>query len=107
MDSQAAIKSRDSEDVRSKTVLRCRNSLNRICNTHYVSLCWVPRHRNIKGNETADRLAKNGSALDFQHTECVSVDVPIGALKKEIDLKAREMSNSAWSARSDCDISRS
>ena len=38
------------------------NTLNRLGTSHSVTIHWVPGHTNIPGNETADELARRGSA---------------------------------------------
>jgi ribonuclease HI len=55
------------EDVRttSPLVRQCQEALNNISVRHAVGLFWVPGHVGLKGKETADELARNGSASGF------------------------------------------
>jgi hypothetical protein len=64
-DSQAAIKSLDKCRINSKLVWNCRQSLVTLAEHNKVKLVWVPGHEGIKGNESADQLAKRGSLHPF------------------------------------------
>ena len=42
----------------STLVWECYKALNKLAEDNQVTVLWTPGHRGIKGNETADRLAK-------------------------------------------------
>ena len=46
--------------TKSKTILEYHKNLNKLCSNNQVTVSWVPGHQGYEGNETADRLAKNG-----------------------------------------------
>ena len=60
-DSQAALKSLVSLEVKSKTVKNCIDNLNRVGSFRSVQLKWVKAHVGHTGNELADQLAKSGT----------------------------------------------
>ena len=64
IDSQAAMKALYATEVKSKLVASCREELRVLGSQHRINLCWVPGHRNIQGNETADELARKGSEMN-------------------------------------------
>ena len=74
VDSQAALKALNSFTIKSMTVLDCRNVLEKA--KSFVKLCWVPGHCNISGNESADELARRGSASEDLEIE-TSVKPPL------------------------------
>ncbi|KAJ8968475.1 hypothetical protein NQ317_013970 [Molorchus minor] len=49
--------------VKSRLVLECRKTLNDLASRNKVILTWVPGHSGVRGNEEADRLAREGSAM--------------------------------------------
>jgi ribonuclease HI len=49
--------------------------LNNISTQHAVGLYWVPEHAGVWGNEIADELARDGSALRFVGPE-LALGVP-------------------------------
>jgi hypothetical protein len=63
-DSQAALKAIRAVKT-SPLVRQCQEALENISTRHAVGLYWVPGHAGVRGNETADELARNGSASDF------------------------------------------
>lgn len=50
-DSQAAIKAISANEIKSKLVACCRVELKVLSTEHSITLCWVPSHRDIAGNE--------------------------------------------------------
>jgi ribonuclease HI len=63
-DSQAALKALHAPKM-SPLVRQCQQALNDISAQHAMRLFWVPGHAGVRGNETADRLARNGSGHQF------------------------------------------
>jgi hypothetical protein len=62
-DSQAALNAISSPKVTSRLVLECLNALSELAHLNEVTLVWVPGHRGIFGNEEADKLARQASAM--------------------------------------------
>jgi hypothetical protein len=46
-------------------VRQCQQALNDISARHAVRLYWVSGHARVRGNETADRIARSGSGQRF------------------------------------------
>jgi hypothetical protein len=49
----------------SPLVWQCQRALNDMSSRHVVVLHWVPGHARIRGNDIADELVREGSALAF------------------------------------------
>jgi ribonuclease HI len=49
--------------VISRVVAKCLNALSELAHLNEVTLVWVPGHRGILGNEEADKLARQASAM--------------------------------------------
>ena len=61
-DSKATIMSLEMVTVSSKTVLNTRTAVSDLLNQgNTVTICWVPGHVDVLGNERADELTKLGS----------------------------------------------
>jgi ribonuclease HI len=67
-DSQAALKALQAAKT-SPLVRQCQHELNDISARHAVGLYWVPGHAGVRGNETADRLARSSSGQRFIEPE--------------------------------------
>jgi len=64
-DSQAALKALQASKTTSPLVQKCQKALNDISTHHIVGLYWVLGHVGVRGNETADKLAIDGSVHKF------------------------------------------
>jgi len=62
-DSQAALKALSSPKVTSGLVAECLDVLFALASLNEVTLIWVPGHCDILGNEEADKLAQQASAM--------------------------------------------
>jgi hypothetical protein len=61
--SQAALKALNSPKATSELVVECLNAVSALAGLDEVTLVWVLRHRGISGNEEADKLAWQASAM--------------------------------------------
>ena len=57
IDSQAAIKALSKYIITQKTVLNCKELLNKVSEMNNLTLNWISSHVRHLGNEIADRLA--------------------------------------------------
>jgi ribonuclease HI len=64
-ESQVALKVLQAAKTTSPLLRQCQQTFNNISSWHAVGLYWVPGHAGVRGNEIADRLARNGSAQRF------------------------------------------
>lgn len=64
-DSQAALRALDSCTFTSRLVWDCLIAVSLLGMKNNVTLCWVPGHSGIEGNEVADRLANDGASAPF------------------------------------------
>ena len=62
-DSQAALKAISGLKVISRLVEECQEALSALATLNKVTLVWVPGHHGILGNEMADKLARQASAM--------------------------------------------
>ena len=105
VDSQAAITALNNYTVSSKLVKECRKSICKVDQSNSVRICWVPGHRDHKGNEEADRLAKLGSN-DMTLSISLEAKPPLSYSKRNIIVRLREEWMRVWSISKDCTITK-
>ena len=92
-DSQSVLKSISKNEVRSQTIHSLTKLLHHLGGLHVINLIWVPGHRQIKGNEEADFLARNQltSLTSYNNILVTSLNIPppLTYIKKR--LKVLEM----------------
>jgi hypothetical protein len=82
-DSRAASKALDKHQITSKLVWDCHQSLIQLGRHNRVQLIWVPGHKGIAGNETADHLTRAGSEHLFTGLK-PAFGISFGAAKRAI-----------------------
>ncbi|KAJ8981064.1 hypothetical protein NQ317_018037 [Molorchus minor] len=59
-DSRAVLLAIESSKVKSRLVLEFKRTLNDLASRNKLILTWVPGHSGVRGNDEADRLAREG-----------------------------------------------
>ena len=106
VDSQAAIKALQSTSIRSKLVKICKKRLDDISAANTVTLCWVPGHTDISGNEKADELAREGSFVNSLRA-LSEASILLSTLQREIEIEAIEEANKRWYRLDTCATAKS
>jgi len=65
-------------------VQQCQKAVNNICTRHALGLYWVPGQAGVQGNEIANKLARDGSALKF-----VGPEPALGVSRQDIIRRIR------------------
>ncbi|XP_073821296.1 uncharacterized protein [Musca autumnalis] len=102
VDSQAAHKSLMSYSIKSAVVLDCIKVLSDLKSA--VTLCWVPGHCNIVGNEMADELARRGSESQDIIIEN-SVKPPLCYFMRLLEQGYRDKASQIWQNEPGCRVS--
>ena len=59
-DSMSVLQAIESQESKNPLVNRVLQTCQRISSgNEYIIFCWIPSHRDVRGNEDADRAAKN------------------------------------------------
>jgi len=64
-DIQAALKALQAAKTASPLVRECQKALHDISTRYTVGVYWVPGHARVKGNDIADKLARDSSVQRF------------------------------------------
>jgi ribonuclease HI len=97
-DSQASLRALDSCVVRSRQIAECRSLIAAVSRFRAVQLMWVPGHMGVSGNEMADALARQGSAILPVGPEPF-IPVPASFFKREVTKKVRLEIARSWEAQ--------
>jgi ribonuclease HI len=68
-DSQAVMKALNNLQINSKVVWDCSQSLVKLVQHNRIQMIWVPGHMGIRGNETANQLARQGFSCPLTEPE--------------------------------------
>jgi ribonuclease HI len=60
-----ALKALKAIRITSPLAQHCQKALKDISTEYVVELYWIPEHAGVQGNEIADELARDSSALKF------------------------------------------
>ena len=102
--SQAALKALNLNQIKSKTTMDCFQTLQLLGANSRVRLCWVPGHSDVTGNEIADSLAREGSALCSSNAE--DVPLPISVAYKRTLSRMYTTAEETWAQTSSCRITK-
>ena len=87
-DSQAILKALKKKTIENSFTIRCYENLNELGRNNKVYVnCIIPGHRGYEGNETADKLAKEGSKREIMTNQ---YERPMAYLMQEIKKHTRK-----------------
>ena len=89
-----AIESQEIKNPLVKSVLQtCQEILS---GNKYITFCWIPSHRDIAGNEDADRAAKDA----YQKQSPDNFELP----GSDVFMKIQPLTSSLWQERWDKEV---
>ena len=101
IDSQAAIRSIDSEKVNSKLVEEAKSKMNKFATSNGVTMFWIKAHVGQSGNEDVDMLAKAGTSKTFTGPLPVMA-IPKASVNQAIADWERARHRRMWTVTEDC-----
>ena len=104
-DSQACLIAMKMGTTTSKLTAECHLALNRLGRSNDLLLTWVPGHSDIDGNETADKLAKQGATTAYMGPE-PALPISDATLKRKNHANFRARWNENWKTQPACRQSR-
>ena len=103
-DSQAALKSLNKPNVKSKLVAQTIAALNNLGRqVNRLQLSWIKAHANHKGNERADELARNAV---FQSITYFDVHPPMSYVKAQLVDIVNDLWTQAWTKGKTCRMTK-
>ena len=100
-DNQAALKALSGLKVISKLVEECLEALSTLATLNEVTLVWVLGHHDILGNEMADKLARQVSAMPLLGPE-LALGIPKCLAKEAIKSWTENQHFSTWKVTPGC-----
>ena len=94
-DIQAALKTLSSPKVTSGLVAECLDALSVLASLNEFTLAWVPGLRCISGNEEADKLAREVSAMPLLGPE-PALGIPMCSVREAIKNWTEVQHHGAW-----------
>jgi len=94
-DIQVALKALSSPKVTSELVAECLDALYALASPNEVTLAWASGHRGISGNEEADKLARQASAMPLLGPE-LALGIPKCSVREAIKNWTEVQHHSAW-----------
>ena len=85
----------------STLVWECYETLNKLVEDNQVTVLWTPEHRGIKGNETADRLAKLATKQNPTGLESV-IGISNRSVRQDINRWLAEKHQEEWCKATAC-----
>ena len=96
-DSMSVLQAIESQESKNRLVNRVLQTCQRILSGNkYIAFCWIPSHKDIRGNEDADRAAKD--ALSKAQPEIF--DIPC----TDVFMKIQPFISSLWQERWDKEV---
>ena len=93
-DSQAALLAINSSNINSRAVLETIKAMNELAkHARRVTLVWIKAHVGHKGNELADRLAKEGTLINTINND---IHAPLSSVKNQINKFIRTQWDKEW-----------
>ena len=96
-DSMSVLQAIESQESKNPLVNRVLQTCQRILSgNEYITFCWIPSHRDIRGNEDADRAAKDA----LSKAQPQNFDIPC----TDAFMKIQPFISSLWQERRDKEV---
>jgi ribonuclease HI len=89
------------EKTKSALTHECHEALNKLGRGRRLTLRWVPGHEDVEGNEKADLLAKQASAMNPNGPEPI-LPIPRTQIKTLSKAWGKNSARKRWKQRDDC-----
>ena len=94
-DSCSAINALNKRVINSATIFDCLGIIDELVADNSITMCWVPGHCNVPGNEMADALARRG----VEGNAHIKAYIPYSYTKKTINSKVYADSLYTWNSK--------